>query len=141
MADEWKRLHRSLRRRRHHDLRPREKARRNSSVHLVAADLPATTDDSARRIVEPRSGAANLDLLPTREPEAAFDERVLENDGHVLQIFVDQRSTGEAERHADDFSRFAVYVHCSHSAWLAIILRPHSDLINIEYPSAEPNLK
>ena len=141
VADERERILCSLRRRRHHDLRPREVAGGNSLVHFVAADLPPAADDAARGIVEPRAGAANLDLLTPRQPEAAFDERVLEDDRNILQILVDERGTREAERHANDFSSLAVDVDGAHGARLAVVLRTHFHLIDVEHAGPEANLK
>ncbi len=141
VADERERVQRSLARRSHHDLRPREVAGGNSLVHFVAADLPAAPDDSSRGVVEPRACAANLDLLASGEPEAPFDKRVLEDDRHILEILVYERGAREAERHAYDFSRLAVDVNGAHGARLAVVLRTHFDLIDVEHAGAEADLQ
>src|SRR6478735_2310789 len=110
MADERKWPLRLLGRRRLHDLGPAEIAQRNAFIHLIAANLPAPSDDPARRVIEPGTGTANLDLLATRQPEPAFDEGVLQHYRDVLEILVDQRRAGEAEGHAHHFARLAIDV-------------------------------
>ena len=136
---EW--LLRALRGRGEHDFRSRKEAGRNPGVHLIAANLPASADDSAGGVIEPGAGAADLDLLSARQPEAAFDQCILENDRDILEILVDQRRPSEAERHPHDFTALAIDINSADSAWLAIVFGPHPHFIDIEHSRAETNLQ
>src|SRR5258706_13089319 len=131
----------ALCRRSHHDLGSREVARGNPLVDLVATDLPPAADYSSRRIIEPRPGATNLDLLPPREPETAVDEGILQNHRHILELLVDQRRTREAEGHAHHFAGLAIDVDGTYGPWLAVIPGAHQHLVDIEYARAQTDLK
>src|SRR5688500_7175114 len=87
------------------DLRAGETSLWQWNVHLVTADLPPSADYSTGGILQPRTGAPDLDLLPARQPESV-DQTVLEHNAHVLEVLVDQRGAREAQRHPDHFSAF-----------------------------------
>ena len=108
---------------------PPKIAGEKSGVDRVVADDPAAADDAADRIVEPGAAAPDLDLLLAREPEAPVDETVLDDDEQVLERVVDERGAREVERHPDDLRVVAIDVHGADDARLAIVLRPHLDLV------------
>src|SRR5204863_44048 len=68
------------------DLVAREPALRQPEVEHVAVDFPARADDAARRHVEPRGAAPDLDLLAIGKPVALLPQRVVQHDAHVLQL-------------------------------------------------------
>ena len=141
MAAERERIGQSSRRRGHDDFRPAKKADWNSRVNLVAADFPSSTNDSACRVIEPGAGAANLDFLSARQPEASLDQRVFQHDGDVLELLVHQCRAREAEGHPDDLTRATIDVNRAHSAWLAIVFGTYSHFVYIEHSIGQPDLQ
>src|SRR6185503_11928832 len=119
------------------DLEPREPRERDPGIELVLADLPASPDDAAHGIVQPRRGAADLDFLSAREPEAGSDQAVLEHDEQVLELLVEEGGAREAERHANDLPIVPIEIHRADHAGQAIVLWPDLDLVYVEHPSRD----
>src|SRR5205814_1829751 len=118
------------------DFVPLEPACGEPDVEHVAVDLPAGSNDAARRHVEPRGPPPDLELLAVGQPEPALPERVVEHDAHILELRVEIRVGGEVEGEADqirgrrihvqhpyDARRAGAFQYTSSSSWSALMRR------------------
>ncbi|OYV64864.1 MAG: hypothetical protein B7Z72_12765, partial [Gemmatimonadetes bacterium 21-71-4] len=67
-----------------------------------------------------------------REPVPGADEPVLEDDGDVFEVGIDERGAGEAERHAHHLPRPAIQVHGADDARLGGVLGADLHLVDVE---------
>ena len=119
------------------DLRAAEELRREPDVHLVVANFPATADDPAHRIVEPRPAAADLQLLPGGEPEASAHEAVLHDHEQVFQRVIAESGAREVERHPHDLRVVRIDVDRADDSRLTIVLRTDLHLEHLDGASGQ----
>src|SRR4029453_5719147 len=87
---------------------------RQRHVELVVTDLPASADDAPNRKVEPAGAPTDLDLLPVRQPESAFLERILQDHADILEVSLEIRRRREAEPEPDQLCGLCVQIEAAH---------------------------